>query len=120
MALTGATVISWSSTTHGREAKALEVFGNALQHYEQLTKDGRIHGHKEFFSLDDGGGFILLTGEVDELLRLRGEQQTIDLLADANAIVDGLSVRSYLGGSDQTVGDQMARYTERMRALGYL
>jgi hypothetical protein len=118
--MTGATVIRWGRSVTGREAKGLEVFGRALEMYEEHLKGGRIHGHREYFSISGDGGFIILMGDLDELMRLRVEPETLDLLGDAGAVVEDLHVDTFVGGSDQTVGEFMGRYTERMGALGLM
>ena len=47
----GALIFTWGNSVRGREAKGLETFGKALAYYDELAKEGRIHGHREFFSL---------------------------------------------------------------------
>ena len=59
--MNGAVVIRWGASVPGREAKGLEVFGNAVMRFEEYLKAGRIHSHREFFSLTgQDGGFMIV------------------------------------------------------------
>ena len=44
--MNGAIVIRWGASVPGREGKSLEVFGQAIERFEGLTKTGRVHGHR--------------------------------------------------------------------------
>lgn len=119
--MTGATVVTWGAGVPGREAKGLEVFGKALTHFEGLAKQGRIHAHKEYFALSGrAGGFMIIEGEVDELARILTEEETVRLNAEAQTIVQDFAINLYEGGSDQTVGESVTRYTQSLQNLGYL
>ena len=122
--MTGAMVISWGSPVRGREAKGLEVFGGAVERFEGLAKQGRIHSHKEYFALTGNtgrvGGFMIVEGEVEELLTLQGQEEQIRLQQRAQAIVNDFNVQIFAGGSDRTVQERMSSYTETLNELGYL
>ena len=122
--MTGCIVISWGSAVRGREAKGLEVFGKAVERFEGLAKTGRIHAHKEYFALTGNtgrvGGFMIAEGEVEELLKLQGEEEQIKLQQQAQAIVNDFNVQVFVGGSDRTVQERMTAYTETLSELGYL
>lgn len=118
---TGAVVIRWGASIPGREAKSLEVFGQAVERMEQLAKDGRIHSHKEFLTLTGPvGGFMLIEGEVDELQKILIEPETIALNMKAETIVAGFEQQLFVGGSDQTVQEAMGTYVESLQQLGYI
>jgi hypothetical protein len=118
---TGAVQISWGDNVHGREAKGLDVFGAAVQRFEDLAKAGRIHSHKEFFALvGRSGGFMLVEGELEELQKILIEPETIALNAKAESIVHDYEVRLYAGGTDQSVQDVMGSYMGSLQELGYL
>ena len=119
--MTGATVITWGAGVPGREAKGLEVFGKALAHFEGLAKQGRIHSHKEYFALTGReGGFMIVEGDLTELLKIVGEPETVTLNAEAGAIVQDFTITVYGGGSDQAVGDLITSYTGAVKGLGYM
>lgn len=119
--MNGSVLIRWGSTTPGREAKALEVFGKTVARFEQYTKEGRVHGHREYFALTGPqNGFMIVDGEVDELMKILGEEETIQLNAQADAIVSGFALETYAGGDDQTVQRLTNSYTESMQQLGFM
>jgi len=119
--MTGAVVISWGAGIPGREAKGVEVFGKAVGRFEELAKQGRIHSHREFFSVTGpDGGFMILEGELSELLSITAEPETLALNAQAAAIVSDFEVRVYGGGSDQAVQQLMGNYASSLQEIGYM
>jgi len=119
--MTGAMVISWGTPVRGREAKALETFGHAIERFEQLAKSGRIHGHKELIAITGrAGGMMIVEGEVEELLKIQSEDEQLRLQARAASIVEDFRVDIYTGGSDRAVQESMNRYVETLQELGYL
>jgi hypothetical protein len=119
--MNGAALIRWGTARAGREAKGLEVFGSAVAHFENMAKQGRIHGHREYFSITGrDGGFMMLEGEVEELTRIMSERETLRLNAQASAIVHDYDIQVYAGGSDQSVAEIMGDYTASLQRLGYL
>lgn len=119
--MNGAMKVSWGASVVGREAKGLEVFGEAVTRFEGLAKQGRIHEHKEYFAVTGAdGGFMLISGELDELLKIAAEPETIALNAKAAAIVQDFTIQVYGGGTDQAVQELMGAYAGSMQQLGYL
>ena len=117
----GAIQISWKAGIPGREAKGLEVFGTAVARFEGLAKQGRIHAHQEYFAVTGtDGGFMLVTGELDELLKISVEPETLALNAQAAAIVQDFAIQIYGGGTDQSVQELMGTYVESLQQLGYM
>jgi hypothetical protein len=88
--MTGAALIKWGGQVPGREAKSLEVFGKSIERFEQLTKEGRLHAHREY---------IALTGQ---------------------AIVTDFEITLYAGGTDKSIQDLIGTYMGAMGELGYL
>jgi hypothetical protein len=118
---TGAVVIRWGAGIPGRETKGLEVFGAAVERFEQHAKAGRIHSHKEYFSLiGKAGGFMLVEGEVDSLQQILVEPETLALNAKAEAIVSDFEIQLYGGGSDQAVQELMGNYMTSLQEIGYM
>lgn len=119
--MNGAIHISWKAGIPGREAKGLEVFGNAVARFEGLAKQGRIHAHQEFFSVTgSGGGFMLVTGDLAELLAISAEPETLALNTQAGAIVQDFSIQIFGGGTDQSVQELMGTYVESLQQIGYM
>ena len=119
--MNGATVIRWGPSIPGREATGLDVFGGAVTRMEELAKQGRIHSHKEFFALTGrDGGFMICEGEVEELLKIAAEPETLALNAKAAAIVQDFETQVYAGGSDQAIQELIGTYTTSLSEIGYM
>jgi hypothetical protein len=117
----GAVKVSWGASIPGREAKGLEVFGAAVQRFEEMAKSGRIHGHREYMALTGrSGGFMLIEGQVEELQKIMSEPDTIALNAKAEAITQDFEITLYAGGTDQAVQDMMGTYMSSLQEIGYL
>jgi hypothetical protein len=117
----GAIKISWGSGVPGREAKGLEVFATAVERFEGYAKQGRIHSHAEYFSITGAeSGFMLVTGEVGELVKIAVEPETLKLNAQAGAIVQDFTIEVFGGGNDQSVQELMGTYATGMNELGYM
>jgi len=118
--MNGAVVISWGQGIPGREQKGLEVFGKAVAYYEELAKQGRIHAHREYFAIDGpASGFMLIEGDLDELLKIQAEPESIALRQKAAMIVQNLRSNVLAGGSDETIQQMMTNYAESLQELGY-
>jgi len=119
--MNGALMIRWGQSIPGREAKSLDVFGSAINRFETLAKGGRIHSHREYFSVTGrDGGFALLEGDVEELTKILAEEDTLRLNFQASAVVEDFEIQVFLGGSDQTVQQVLGGYTSSLSAIGYM
>jgi hypothetical protein len=119
--MNGALMIRWGSNIPGRESVGLDVFSSAINRFENLTKQGRIHGHREYLPVSGReGGFALLEGELDELLKIMAEEESLRLNAQASAVVLDFEVQAYLGGSDQAIQQEISTYTTSLHDLGYM
>ena len=118
--MTGAIAITWGAAVRGREAKGLECFQKALAYWDDLTKQGRVHGHREYIKLVGGGnlGLMVVDGELDELLKLQGEDATRQLLAEAGQITEDLSVEIYVGGTEATIQQSVGEYLTALQTVG--
>jgi hypothetical protein len=118
--MTGAVVIRWGANIPGREMKSLDVFGKAVERFEQLAKSGRIHGHKEYIALTGtAGGFMIAEGEVEELQKIMIEPETLALNTKAESIVEDFEIQLYAGGSDKAMQDLIGTYMTSLTELGY-
>jgi hypothetical protein len=87
--------IGWGDPITGREAKGLEVFGEALAYYGAAEQDGRIESHETVLLYPHGGdlaGFILVRGSADQIAALRAEDEFERLHTRASLIVQRLGV----------------------------
>jgi hypothetical protein len=119
--MTGAVLIRWGAQVPGREAKALEVFGRSVEHFEQLAKKGRIHAHREYIALTGrAGGFMMLEGDVEELQKIQVEPETLALNSQAGAICTDFEITLYAGGTDKAMQDLIGTYMGAVGDLGYM
>jgi len=119
--MTGAMVIRWGASIPVREAKGLEVLTNAVTHFDELQKTGRIHSHREYFALTGAeSGMMIVEGEVPELLAIIAEDETVKLNAQAAAVVQNFEIQLFGGGSDQAVQGMVGSYMSGLQELGYL
>ena len=114
-------MVRWGASIPGREAKGLEVFGSAIERFEQHAKSGRIHSHKEYIALTGrSGGFMLVEGDVAELQKILVEPETLALNSKAEAIVSDFEIQLYGGGSDQAVQELIGTYMTGLQEIGYM
>jgi hypothetical protein len=117
--MNGAVLIRWGAGIPSREAAGLEVFGKAVARFEELAKSGRVHGHQEYFSVTGrNGGFMMIDGELDELMKILVEDETRRLTDQASAMVSDLEIQAFAGGNDQTTGQLVAAYTANLQEIG--
>src|SRR3954447_12797324 len=118
--MTGAVLIRWGGNVPGRETKGPEVFGTAIERFEQLAKAGRIHAHHEYIALaGTPGGFMVMEGEVEELQKILIEPENLALTTEASLIVNDFSQDLFGGGSDQSVQELVGIYLTGLQSLGY-
>lgn len=117
----GALMFRWGRTIPGREAASLEVFGAAIKRFEALTKEGRIHGHREYMSITGrGGGFTLVEGETEELTKLLTEEESLRLNIQSAAVTEDFEIQTFVGGTDQAVQQAIGNYTTGLHDIGYM
>jgi hypothetical protein len=117
----GAVLIRWGANVAGRETTGLEVFGRAINRFETMTKEGRVNGHREYFSVTGrDGGFMIIDGEVEELTKLLTEEETLKLNSQASAVVEDFEIQAYLGGTDQATQQLIGTYTSSLKDIGYM
>jgi hypothetical protein len=117
----GAIMIRWGTSVPGRESASLAVFDKAINRFEALTKEGRIHGHHEYVSVTGrDGGFALLEGELAELTTILGEEDTVRLNSQASAIVGDFEIQTFVGGTDQSIDEMVGTYRSSLHEIGYM
>jgi len=105
----GAIIITWGNPVRGREMQSLDVFGRALGYWDEQAKEGRIHGHHEYFAISGNAtqraGTMVIDGELEELSRLMVNDENTRLLAEASMIVDNLDTQLCEANSDEAITD---------------
>ena len=103
----GAIIITWGTSVRGREMQSLDVFGRALAYWDEKAKEGRIHGHHEYFGISgnatERAGTMVIDGDLDELARLMVDEDNTRLLAEASQIVENLDTQLCEATSDDAI-----------------
>lgn len=109
--------IGWGAPVVGREARAVEVFNEALGICGRMAQDGRIEGFQVrlFEPNAELGGFIELSGTAEQITAAREDPDFRRNTMDASLCVDGL--RHIEGVCDDGVATEMAMYIEAMGAV---
>lgn len=87
--------IGWGEVVRGREAKAVEVFNEAVAYYSKLQQDGAIESFEPWFLATHGGdlgGFIIVRGEREKLDEVVRSEEFERLQTRVAMIVDGSGV----------------------------
>jgi hypothetical protein len=111
-----ALVIGWGQAVRGREQKALQVFGEAIQYYTRLQQQGEIESFEPVALEPHGGdlaGFLLVKGDPDKLARIRASDEFIALNTRVLLVVENFGVAgAFIGDSLQNLfadfGQQIA------------
>jgi len=99
--------IGWGAVIPGRERQAVEVFGQTLQYYERLRRDGEITSVDPCLLEPHGGdlaGFIVIRGDRDRLTHLRYTPEFLHNVNRAQLVVGNVGVvTGYVGEELQRV-----------------
>jgi hypothetical protein len=96
-----ALVIGWGPAVPGREQKALQVFGEAIQYYTRLQQQGQIESFEPVALEPHGGdlnGFLLVRGDREKLNRVRSSDEFVRLNNRAQLVVTNFgAVGAFVG-----------------------
>jgi hypothetical protein len=110
--------IGWGAPVRGREAKGLEVFGEAAQFFGQLGQDGAIESFDAVILGPHGGdlyGFFLLRATTAQLDQLRARDDFMRLIARAGLLVERLGVVP--AAVDEGIQQQIGIFQEAVQEL---
>jgi hypothetical protein len=112
----GAIIITWGNPVRGREMQSLDVFGRSLAYWDEKAKEGRIHGHHEYFALTGNAtqrqGTMVIEGDLDELARLMIDDDNTRLLGEASMIVENLDTSLCEANSDEAITQYVGVLTD--------
>ena len=119
--MNGAVIVTWNGVARGRETKALEVFGRALEHLDELAKTGRIHGHHEYFAQTGAGplGIQIIDGDTTELKALLDDTEFQHNVLAGGLVADDLTVNLYQGGDADSITQLVGTVVGVQHELGY-
>jgi len=112
--------IGWGAPVRGRERQSLEVFGQVMQYYDRLKRDGEIEDFEPVELEPHGGdlqGFVLMRGDRDKLGRLRYNDEFVHNINRATLVVEHVGVvAGYIGEGLNRLfadyGDQVAEFAQ--------
>jgi hypothetical protein len=110
--------IGWGATAPGRERKAVELFTESLRFLAGLVQKGRIASVEPFFLEPHGGdleGFFLVRGELDELNRIRIEEDFQRLAVKAQVVTANFGVVGAITG--ERLNRHMAWFAEAAKEI---
>jgi hypothetical protein len=109
--------IGWGNPVRGAEARAIEVFNDALGLLGRMQQDGRIEGFDVVLLSpnSDMDGFILVKGSAEQITGLREDEAFQRNTVEAQLCVDG--IRHMDGYTNEGVAQQMAMYQEALAAV---
>jgi hypothetical protein len=110
--------LGWGAPVRGREAKGLEVFGEAIDFYGGLLQQGRIESFEAVLLEPHGGdldGFFLIRGSAEQMATLRSDESFERLTIRAGFVVENIGVvGAYLG---EGLGRAMGVYQQSIGDL---
>lgn len=105
-----ALLIGWNEPKGGREAQAAALFGESIQYYTTLVKDGTIESFEPVVLVRHGGdfnGFILLRGQGSKLDALQRSDKFVEMTIRATLCLSGFGViHAYVGEGMQRIMQQ--------------
>jgi len=113
-----ALMLSYTRPIPGREAKAMEVFADALTMYGKLAADGKCAEPEVFHHLIGGGMFIVKTENLEaahEILDMDDVRRMLDV---AMFTVEDFNVEIVVTG--ERLMQNMSMYTAIGTELGYI
>jgi len=110
--------VGFGMPVRGRERQAINVFGEAIEYYTGLQKQGDIESFETVLLEAHGGelgGFFLLRGEQDKLAQVRGSQEFGRLTLRAQLISDDIGIVGAALG--ERLAAEMSTYTQEVEDL---
>jgi hypothetical protein len=112
--------VSWGQVPRGREAKAIEVFNQAHEFLKKKKKEAKIKELRIYINSQsaDLAGFMLISGKPEFLLDGSGELER--LYMQAAAVVDDLSLKMMVGGTEEGVTEHLNQWLDVQKELGFI
>ncbi|MEA2171557.1 MAG: hypothetical protein QOF76_4857 [Solirubrobacteraceae bacterium] len=110
-------MVTWDEPVRGAEARAVEVFNDALGILGRMQQEGRIEKFDVALLEPNGGlgGFITVLGSQDQITAMRADEQWHRNTVEATLCVDGM--KHVEGVCNDGVATEMALYVELAGAV---
>jgi uncharacterized protein YqgV (UPF0045/DUF77 family) len=63
---------------------------------------------------------MMVEGDLDELMKILAEQETLKLNNQASAIVSDFEIQAYAGGTDNAIQQLIGDYTASLQEVGFM
>jgi hypothetical protein len=105
-------MITWSEPSRGREARALEVFNEAMGILGRKQQEAAIESFDVGLLAPNGflDGFIAIKGSAEQITALRNDEEFTRNTVDATLCVD--DIRHIEGYCNEGVASQMGMYEQ--------
>jgi hypothetical protein len=117
-------MVSWGPTVPGRDQLVLEVFVQALSYLDAMIAAGRISRRQEYLAMDGNlganGGFLLVSGTIEQLRWLQAAESWNRLMLAASNVVNGLVLGLYGGGDPESFQTVLDTHLSVQTELGLL
>ena len=112
--------VSWGQVARGRESKAIEIFNKAHDFLKKKKSEGKITNFGIYFNAlsADMAGFLLLGAKPDLLMNDLEELER--LYMQAAAVVDDISSKILIGGTDVSVKQHIHQWQNVQKELGFI
>ena len=112
--------ISWGQVPRGREPKAIEVFTKTHDFFKNKKMQGEIKELRIYFNSQgaDLAGFMLITGNPE--IFLDGSEEWEQLYMQAAAVVDNLSLKLMVGGTEEEINNHLKKWQDVQKQLGFV
>lgn len=112
--------ISWGAPVRGREARSVEVFGEAIGMLGRMQQDGRIESFDVALLTPnaDLNGYVAIHGSAAQIDALRQDEEFVRSTADAMMIVENLHHTE--GYTNEAVARQMAIFQDAIAKVPQL
>ena len=110
--------IGWGAVARGREKGAVDLFNEILGFYGRLQEEGEIESFEPVFLEPHGGdleGFFLVRGDLDELNKVRYEDDFQRMSVRAQAVVSNFGIVQAKTG--EQLNKHMGWFTEAAREV---
>jgi hypothetical protein len=90
----------WDNARVGREKALIAYRGEMQGLLDKAVADGRVVESRTYFSMVDGGGFALLTGEWDDLTALMSEPAWLRFKGMQDLLFDNGRTQTFVSGEE--------------------
>ena len=115
--MNAAIMFTWTRPAPGREAKAMELFGEVLTSFGKLAADGKCE-EPMVYGAPSGFGMMLVHGERDALHEIIGSDEFTRLYAGVTFVSP--HIKFELINAGEGAQERTQAWTEAGTKLGYL